>query len=433
MQLVEQHVIDRRDRRFVSIDAAAFLAKNLYNAALYLVRQSFIFEHRYLGYKDVYQQMKGHDAYRALPTKVAQQVLRLLDKNWQSYFAACEAYREDPSKFKQHPKLPHYKHKTDGRYVLVYTLQALSRPGLKRGLIQPSMMPITVQTKQTRIAQVRSVPRIGYYVVEVVYERAQAAPSGTPARYAAIDIGVDNLAALTSNQKGFVPRLVNGRPIKSINQFYNKRRAELQAVLGHPGSTKRLEKLTTKRTRRINQYLHEASKAVIALVVAEGIGTLVVGKNPGWKQEVELGRVNNQHFVQIPHARFIGLLEYKAKLAGIRFVLQEESYTSKASFLDGDPIPTYDPKQEDKHVFSGKREKRGLYRAKDGRTLNADVNGSYNILRKALASRLWQGDRGARSCTRLVDVRSVSPTSCVGGDVNQTNQSIVRYCAETMQ
>jgi putative transposase len=328
--------------------------------------------------------------------------------------------------------LPHYKHKTDGRYVLVYTLQALSRPGLKRGLIQPSMMPITVQTKQTRIAQVRIVPRIGYYVVEVVYERAQAAPSGTPALYAAIDIGVDNLAALTSNQKGFAPRLVNGRPIKSINQFYNKRRAELQAVLGHPGSTKRLEKLTTKRTRRINQYLHEASKAVIALVVAEGIGTLVVGKNPGWKQEVELGRVNNQHFVQIPHARFIGLLEYKAKLAGIRFVLQEESYTSKASFLDGDPIPTYDPKQEGKHVFSGKREKRGLYRAKDGRTLNADVNGSYNILRKALASRLWQGDRGARSCTRLVDVRSVSPTSCVGGGVNQTNQSIVRYCAETI-
>lgn len=118
MQLVEQHIIDKFDSRFPVIDQAAFAAKNLYNAALYLVRQSFIFENRYLGYEDVYHQIKGHEVYRALPTKVAQQVLRLLDKNWQSYFAACEAYREDPTKFKQHPTLPQYKHKTDGRYAL---------------------------------------------------------------------------------------------------------------------------------------------------------------------------------------------------------------------------------------------------------------------------------------------------------------------------
>jgi putative transposase len=345
---------------------------------------------------------------RCLP-RWRSQVLRLLDKNWKSYFAACEAYREDPSKFKRHPKMPHYKPKQDGRNVLVYTIQALSHTGLKQGLIQPSKLPITIETKQTRIAQVRIVPRIGHYVVEVVYERDVSARSGNPALYAAVDIGVDTLAALTSNQRSFVPRLVNGRPIKSVNQFYNKRRAELQEALGHPGTTKRMERLTTKRTRRINQYLHEASKAIIALLVREGIGTLVVGKNPGWKQEAELGRVNNQHFVNLPHARFIGMLEYKANLAGIRFVLQEESYTSKASFLDGDPIPTYDPKQEGKPVFSGKRVKRGLYRAKDGRTLHADVNGSYNILRKAVASRLWQGDRGARSCARMAHARSVSP------------------------
>jgi putative transposase len=151
-----------------------------------------------------------------------------------------------------------------------------------------------------------------------------------------------------------------------------------------------MERLTTRRTRRINHYLHTASKAIIALLVAEGIGTLVVGKNPLWKQEAELGRVTNQHFVQLPHARFIGMLEYKAKLAGIRFIMQEESYTSKASFLDGDALPTYDPKREPP-VFSGKRIKRGLYRARDGRTLNADVNGSYNILRKALPTAFANG------------------------------------------
>ncbi len=335
--------------------------------------------------------MKGHEAYRALPTKVAQQVLRLLDKNWQSYFAACLAYQEDPSKFRKHPKMPHYKHKTDGRSALVYTIQALSRPGLKRGLIQPSMLPVTIQTQQTCIAQVRIVPRIGFYVVEAVYEQQEAAPSGNPRLYAAIDIGVDNLAAITANKKGFVPRLVNGRPIKSTNQYYNKRKAELQEALGTTGTTARMERFTAKRTRRITHYLHTASKAIIALLVAEGIGTLVVGKNPGWKQEVELGRVNNQHFVQLPHARFIAMLEYKAKLTGIRFVLQEESYTSRASFLDSDPIPTYDPKREAPPAFSGKRVKRGLYRAKDGRCLNADVNGSYNILRKALPDAFSKG------------------------------------------
>jgi putative transposase len=320
--LVEQHVISRKDERFAPIDAAAFVSKNLYNAALYEVRQAFIFEGRYLDYYAVYARMKGHEAYRALPAKVAQQVLRLLDKNWQSYFAACEAYREAPSKFRKPPKMPHYKPKQDGRNLLVYTTQALSHAGLKAGLIQPSKLSITIETKKTRIAQVRIVPRTSYYVVEVVYERAENGPSGNPLLYAAIDIGVDNLAAITANKKGFVPRLVNGRVLKSWNQFYNKRRAELQAALGHPGTTQRMERLTTKRTRRINQYLHEASRAIMALLVEEGIGTLVVGKNPGWKMEAELGRVNNQHFVQLPHARFIGMLEYKAKLAGIRFVLE---------------------------------------------------------------------------------------------------------------
>lgn len=239
--------------------------------------------------------------------------------------------------------------------------------------------------------QARIVPRLGFYVVEIVYECQEAAPSGNPALAAAVDIGVDNLAAITSNKQGFVPRLVNGRPIKSTNQYYNKRRAELQAALGHERTTARMERFTAKRTRRINHYLHTASRAIIALLVAEGIGTLVVGKNPLWKQEAALGRVNNQHFVQLPHARFIGMLAYKAQLAGIRCIVQEESYTSRASFLDGDAIPTYDPKQEGQYAFSGKRVKRGLYRAQDGRTVNADVNGSYNILRKALPTAFAHG------------------------------------------
>jgi putative transposase len=428
MQLVEQHVIRQSDPRFAAIDAAAFKAKNLYNAANYLVRQAFIFEHRYVGYAELFHLLKHHEAYTALPRKVSNDILRQLDKNWRAFFAACEAYREDPSKFVGRPKLPKYKDKMKGRFLLIYDLiydmQAISRRALAQGRLRPSGLDVEVQVTHCPVKQARIVPRSGYYVVEIVYEQAEAAPSGNLALCASVDIGVDNLAALTSNRAGFVPRLGNGRPIKSTNQFYNKRKAQLQEVLGHPGTTARMERLTMKRTRRINHCLHAASKAIIALLVQEDIGTLVVGKNPLWKQEVELGRVNNQHFVQLPHARFIAMLEYKARLAGIRFVLQEESYTSRASFLDGDAIPTYDPTQKVKHVFSGKRIKRGLYQARDGRRLNADVNGSANIMRKALPN-AFEADGIEAVAVRPVWIPfawSVQPRALAAAGAISTNQ-----------
>ncbi|HEY7127826.1 MAG TPA: transposase [Ktedonobacterales bacterium] len=421
MQLAEQHVIARHDPRFALIDETSFAAKNLYNAGLYLVRQSFIWENRYLDYQAVYHQMKHHEAYRALPTKVAQQVLRLLDANWKAYFAACQAYRDDPSKFVGRPKMPHYKDKTDGRQVLIYTTQALATAALRRGEICPSKLSITIQTKQTRIAQVRIVPQPGFYVVEVVYHHTEAAPSGDPTLYAAVDLGVDVLAALTSNKKGFVPVLVNGRPLKSTNQFYNKRRAELQEALGHPGRTRRMERLTTRRNWRVQHYLHTASRSVIDVLLQEGIGTLIVGKNLLWKQEVNLGKVNNQHFVQIPHARFIDLLTYKAQLAGIAVIVQEESYTSQASFLDLDPLPVYDPANPQQYEFSGKRVQRGLYQAKDGRTLHADVNGSYNTLRKAIPDAFGKGIEAPVVAPVQVTVGVVSPTRGVGRQPHSTN------------
>ncbi|HZR38922.1 MAG TPA: transposase, partial [Ktedonobacteraceae bacterium] len=186
----------------------------------------------------------------------------------------------------------------------------------------------------------------------------------------------------TSNQPGYVPVLVNGRPLKSVNQYYNKRRAELQSKLRCTGTTKRMERLTTRRNRRIEHYLHTASWWIIDDLVAHGIGTLVIGKNDGWKQEANMGKRTNQNFVQIPHARFIQMLSYKAELVGIRVIITEESYTSKASFLDRDEIPVYNPHQAAKPKFSGKRTHRGLYRAKDGTLINADCNASLNIIRK---------------------------------------------------
>src|SRR5215467_2573154 len=381
MQLVEQHMISRHDPRYAIIDAAAFASKNLYNAANYEYRQAFIHEGKYLNYNVVQKRMQSHEAYKVLPAKVSQQILLVLDKNWKSFREGLKAYHEDPTKFVGRPKLPKYKHKTEGRNILVYTIQAISKPGLKRGLIHPSMLAIEVQTKQKDIDQVRIVPRKGFYVVEVVYGKEVKPAKVNPAYYAGIDIGMNNLVALTSNKPGFVPVVVNGRPVKSVNQFYNKRKAALQKQLGHTGTTKRMERMTNKRNRRIDHYMHTVSHRIIDLIVKEGIGVLCIGKNDAWKQEAHLGKRTNQNFVQIPHARLIQMLTYKAELAGIRVEITEESYTSQASLLDLDPLPVRNNGDE-KHTFSGKRVKRGLYRASDGRYVNADINGAGNIIRK---------------------------------------------------
>jgi len=173
--------------------------------------------------------MRGHEAYKALPAKVAQWVLRMLDKNWQSFFAALAAWHADPSKFLGRPRLPGYKDKQKGRNLLVYTTQALSVPALRQELICPSMLGISVKTKQQHIQQVRIIPRIGFYVVEVIYEQAPTQALVDLTLRAGCDIDLNNLATLTSDKPGFVPRIVNGRPVKSINQFYNERRAELQS------------------------------------------------------------------------------------------------------------------------------------------------------------------------------------------------------------
>ncbi len=191
MKLVEQHIISKQDPRYAAIDAAAFASKNLYNAALYEIRQAFIHEGAYLNYNTMDKLMQPHEAYKALPAKVSQQVLKQLADAWTSFFEALEAYKENPSKFLGHPKLPKYKHKTEGRNMLVYTIQAISKRGLKRGLVQPSMLPIRVKTNQTSIDQVRIVPRNGYYIIEVVYEKDIVQADVHPELCAGIDIGVN--------------------------------------------------------------------------------------------------------------------------------------------------------------------------------------------------------------------------------------------------
>ena len=387
MKLVEQHVIKRSDPRYQRIAAAAFASKNLWNAANYLVRQSFIFQGVYLNNTAVFHLIKDHEAYQALPRKVSNQVLLQLHQAWVGFFEAMQEWREHPERFTGRPKLPGYKHKTEGHNLLVYEKGAIWKRELDQGVIAVSELGALVQTAQSRetVSEVRIVPKVDHYVIEVIYQQETKPAPLDPELFVAADLGVGVLAALTSNKPGFIPRLVNGKPIKSLNRFYNKQCARHQGHLAQQNrfTSRQLERITTKRNRRILHYLHAASRRMIELLVQEGIGLLIIGKNPLWKQEVEMGKRNNQNFVQIPHAKFIDLLTYKAELVGITVIITEESYTSRASFLDRDELPVYDPNRQEEPRFSGRRDGRWYY-ASGKRIIHADVNGSYNIGRKVV-------------------------------------------------
>lgn len=394
MKLVEKHVVKRGSPMFAETDELAFRSKNLYNRANYSIRQEFFESRRILNYETLDKLLQPEESYQALPRKVSQQILMVLARNWKAFSAASREYAKNPTKFFGLPQIPKYKHKADGRNLLIYTIQAIGKPGLKVGVINPSQASLSITTKVSKINQVRILPRLKHYVIEVVYERACATNQLNPNLIAAIDIGVDNLAAVTSNHKGFRPILVNGKHIKSVNQFYNKRKAELQSKLkGNRKTSNRITAISTKRNARVDHYLHASSAYIIRILVQHGIGTLVIGKNEGWKQDINIGKRNNQNFVSIPHARFIQQLEYKAMLAGIAVVITEESYTSKASSLDGDEIPVHG-KTKTKPLFSGRRVKRGLYKSKNGTLINADINGSANILRKVFPKAFGEGIEG---------------------------------------
>ena len=386
MRQVERHIVKQSSSIWKQIDSLCFLSKNLYNYANYQLRQSFIFENIYLGYNQVYHLVKDSADYQALPRKVSQQVLIVLARNWQSFFEAIKAYKENPNLFTGRPKLPKYKHKTKGRNLLIYTIQAISKTGLRKGVVKLSGTDITIPTLAKNIAQARIIPQVGQYVIEVVYDQDEHHTVTNAELVAAIDIGVDNLAALTSNQIGFIPILVNGRPLKSLNQFYNKNKSKFQSKLrGEKQTYRRIQRLTAKRNNRVDSYLHQASRWIINYLDSRGISQLIIGQNPLWKQSVNNGKKNNQSFVSIPHARFVEMLIYKGAMKGIKVICSEESYTSKANFLSLDYIPNYGDDEPKQIKFSGYRESRGMYKIKGQKTrINADVNGSYNIMRKVI-------------------------------------------------
>lgn len=375
MQLVEQHIIKKNDNRYKILDEVCFKSKNLYNAALYEIRQHFFNTKQFLNWFSIDKifKEKKQDDYYSLPCKVSQQTLKLLNQNFKSFFSLLK--KKNYTKKKSIPK---YLDKPKGRFVAVYTNQAISKKELRNGMIQLSGTDFKIKTKVdgNSINQVRIVPKNSYYKVEVIYEVEEIEELEDNEKYAAIDLGVNNLATVSFNESK--PFIINGKPLKSINQFYNKRKSELQSKLsGDRKSSNKINSITRKRNNKIKNYLYKASRCIVNHLVSNNVNTLIIGKNDNWKQETNIGKKNNQNFVLIPHSQFVEMISYKCKLVGIAVMMTEESYTSKCSFIDNEEMKHHEE-------YKGKRIKRGLFRTNEGRLINADLNGSLNIMRKVI-------------------------------------------------
>ena len=402
MQRVERHIVIKTNPNWKQIDKLAFATKNLYNKANYVVRQTFFqtskevlegLRERAIWVRfpelDKLAKQEKWEEYRELPAATSQQTLRLLERNWKSFFNSIKTFKINGCLGR--PKLPNYKDKTNGRSTIIFTGQQCP---LKDGYIYfPKMVNLCpIKTNQKCIKQVRIIPRATCYVIELVYEKEVMKYDLDESLFIGIDIGLNNLMTVTSNEIGENPFIINGGPLKSLNQYFNKMKALYQSYVGDRGTSNRILSLLHKRNNMVQNYLHHTSRFVIDYCQEHNIGNIVIGKNDGWKNKINIGKRNNQNFIQIPFQTLIEQIQYKAEEIGIKVISTEESYTSKASFLDKDFLPVYEKGQQ--YSFSGKRVKRGLYKAKSGQLINADVNGSLNILRKVIPNLFSDGIEG---------------------------------------
>ena len=373
-------VVKRGSPLFQEIDNLCFKSKNLFNATLYSERQSYFHTGKFKFYNKVnkdFTKSKQSD-YRALPAKVSKHTQMKVDETIKSFWALKKS-----SNTSSKHSFPKYL-KKNGRFVVEYERGALSFK--KKGFIRLSKTNIYIPTKLEKpiIQQVRLIPRNGYYLIEILYRKQKIKYKKkkltSQTRFASIDLGLNNLATVTSNV--FEPLIINGRPIKSINYYYNKNLNKRQQLLPtNHYTSKKIRQLSYKREMKLNDYLHKSAKYLVNYLASQTIDVLVIGTNKGWKQNINIGKRNNQNFVGIPFYKFKQILTYLCEEKGIEVHEQEESYTSKASFLDGDFIPTFIEGDNTKYTFSGRRKER-LYWTKDKKIINADVNGSLNILKK---------------------------------------------------
>lgn len=397
MKHAELHLIKEGHSLYSICDDLTFKAKNLYNAGLYEVRQSIFARNKsgeenkpfVLSWVDLASKFReeGQKDMLSLPSKVSTNILKLLGATISSYYQLLKCYNDKSNtSVTSEPRLPRYLHKTEGRYIVEFTNQTFSRKRGTKGelILCPKDLRLSIPTKVEHPKCVRIIPKLKDFVIEVIYE-VDVPPLKHTGAYAAIDLGVDNLASITFSD-GSLPLLVRGDKVKSINQGYSRLIDKSQSKLPtNQKTSKHIHRLWRNREMKLRSELHKITSFLSLYFDEMSVEKVFVGKNIYWKNEIDLGKKNNQIFTQIPFTTFIAQLTYKCKLRGIEVVEQEESYTSKASFVDQDDIPTYGENNK-KPTFSGKRVSRGLYKTNNGFLLNADVNGSYNILVKGLSS-----------------------------------------------
>jgi putative transposase len=338
--------------------------------------------------------------YRSLPTQSSQWMMKQCFQDWNSFYAQLKDYKIHPEKYKARPNIPNYS-KSKQKEVLFTNQDCVIKDNkyLKFPKTKFQLNIGKLGFGIGKLKQVRVLPKYNGYTVELVMDAKENIEMRKDnGRYLSIDLGVNNLATIVTNT-GMKPVIINGRPIKSINAYYNKLKAHYLSILRHGQqpkqgmfTSKKLENIHQKRFFKIKDYFHKASFHLVKIAMEENISKIFIGKNQDWKQDINIGKVNNQNFATIPHSLLIQMITYKANRLGIVVEVVEESYTSKASFLDLDHIPTYQKVSNQDHIFSGKRIRRGLYQSKEGSLFNADVNGACNILRKAVPNSFQQLD-----------------------------------------
>lgn len=370
-----------------------FLSKNMYNVALYNIRQYYFGEKKYLSYESNYKLCKDNENYVLMNSNSAQQIMKVVDRNFKSFFALIELAKKGNYQYEQ-INLPKYL-KRDGFFNLIFAEFSL-KDGLFtipmstsfRRLYGKVSIKLPPNLLDKKIKEVRILPKSNarFFEIQYIYEIEPSQEIPNQNNALAIDLGIDNLATCVSNTgKAFI---VDGKRLKSINAYVNKVNAKLQSIKDKQkikATTKEQQRLWDKRSRIVNDYLNKSSRMIIDYCVINDIGTLVVGYNPTIQQKSNMGKKNNQNFVNLPIGQLRDKLNYLCKRHNISFVEQEESYTSKADFLANDDIPTYKAFNNNTYTFSGKRVKRGLYQSSTGVTFNADCNGALNILRKSKA------------------------------------------------
>jgi putative transposase len=379
----EIHILNRGHPMWKSCDELCFQSKNMYNLCNYTIRQEFISSGKVMKYGDLNKILKKTDTFKELGSNSAQMVTQILCKSWKSFLVAVKDYAKNPDKYLGKPRIPGYK-KKDGRFICTLTncqtriIDGYLHFGFKR--LHPYNKMFKTKVDGYHLST-RIVPSGGCYVLEIVYEKEIEQLDLNKNNIASIDLGVNNFVTMVNNI-GIKPIVINGRGIKSYNQYWNKQIAKYRSVLKKTNKldwSKRLQRMTDKRNFKMDYFTHCASKYLVWYCINNDIGTIVVGKNNRWKQESKMSTTNNQKFIQIPYDLFIKKLKYKCEEIGINIIENEEGYTSGTSFLDNEePIKS--------NYNKSRRIHRGLFESNNGIKINADCNGAYQIMRKVFSN-----------------------------------------------